>query len=60
MNRQEKENYLIATCDEYGFRKDTKEFREEVSKLSDCVLALKIDSLNDLKMIYMPRMMNIK
>ena len=48
MNRQEKEEYLVTTCDKYGFRDDTKEFREGVSNLSEYELDLKIDSLNDL------------
>lgn len=42
MTRQEKEDYLVTTCDKYGFRKDTKEFREGASKFSDYVLELKI------------------
>ena len=48
MIRQEKEEYLVTTCDKYGFREDTKEFREGVSKFSDYLLDIKIDSLNDL------------
>jgi hypothetical protein len=48
MTRQEKEDYLVETCDKYGFREDSKEFRDGVSKFSDYILDLKIDSLNDL------------
>ena len=46
MTRQEKEDYLVATCDKYGFRKDTKEFREGVARFSDFILDEKIESLN--------------
>jgi hypothetical protein len=48
MTRREKEDYLVTTCDKYGFRKDTKEFREGVSRFSDFILDTKIESLNDL------------
>ena len=48
MNRQQKEDYLVTTCDKYGFRKDTKEFREGVSRFSDVLLDIKIETLNDL------------
>lgn len=48
MNRQEKEEYLVTICHKYGFREDTKEFREGVSRFSDMLLDIKIESLNDL------------
>lgn len=48
MTRQEKEEYLVTTCHKYGFRKDTKEFREDVSRFSDVLLDIKIETLNDL------------
>lgn len=48
MTRQEKEEYLVSTCDRYGFRVDSKEFREGVSRFSDFILDVKIESLNDL------------
>lgn len=48
MTRQEKEEYLVTNCDKYGFRADTKEFREGISRFSDYILDVKIESLNDL------------
>lgn len=45
MTRQEKEEYLVATCDKYNYRKDTEVFRKGVSKLSDRALDVKIKTL---------------
>lgn len=46
MTRKEKESYLIGVCDWYGFRRESKEFQNEVEKLSDWLLDLKIEELN--------------
>ena len=48
MTRQEKEEYLATTCHKFGFREDTKEFRDGVARFSDFILDIKIESLNDL------------